>query len=60
MHEATRRNDHEGEPLLPILDALPLKAVLTGNDSALSTALRRLVQDMNEPGENYAAHSSSS
>ncbi|GIF75271.1 FxSxx-COOH cyclophane-containing RiPP peptide [Asanoa siamensis] len=61
MHEAMRRSpDQDGEPHLPNVDALPLESVLTSDDSALNTALRRLVHEMTEPGDYYAAHSSSS
>lgn len=36
---------------------LPLDVLLDTDDSALANALRRVLRDLSQPGENYAAHS---
>lgn len=48
----------EGDAGLVIhnLGRVPLEIVLTSDSSALDNALRRLLQDIAQPGENYAAH----
>lgn len=57
MHEASGFSpDDEVNATIPDVSNLPLDVVLGVDDSALSNALRRLVREMNRPGENYAAH----
>lgn len=59
MHEARRfRREDDAEPSILDVNDLPLDVVLASDDSALSTALRRVVRDMDQPGENFAAHGS--
>jgi FXSXX-COOH protein len=40
------------------LTRLPLSVVLDPQDSALDNALRRVLREIDKPGENYAAHGS--
>jgi hypothetical protein len=51
--------DADGGSLIPDLNDVPIEVLLDDDESILSTALRRLVSDMNRPAENYAAHSNS-
>jgi len=45
---------------IPDLSALPLEKVFSDDDSALAHAVRRVVHELHENSEQYAAHSSSS
>jgi FXSXX-COOH protein len=50
--------NEDRDPNHAILDlfALPLDQVLEADDSVLDNALRRVKEQLNRPGENYAAH----
>jgi len=55
--------DRSGEKaihVIPDLSALPLEEVFSNDDSALAHAVRRVVDEMHEKSEPYAAHSSCS
>lgn len=59
MHEAgSSPSEGETDSALPDVNGVPLDTLLAGEDSALHTALRRLLREMERPGENYAAHGS--
>ncbi|MGN9912786.1 hypothetical protein ACTMTJ_35155 [Phytohabitans sp. LJ34] len=59
MAEA-ERPPAEGDGVTPIADltAHSLDDVLGSGESALTSSMRRLVEDMRQSGEHYAAHGS--
>jgi hypothetical protein len=52
-------HEDDAAPSIPDVRDLSVDAVLRADDSALSKALRRVVADMQQADESYAAHGSS-
>jgi hypothetical protein len=46
----------ETPPAIPDVCGLPMALVLGGEDSALSNAVRRVLQDLSQPGDPWTAH----
>lgn len=57
MHDARSfQRDNEPDPTSWDVTQLPLEQTLRSDDSALDNVVRRLLRDMSQPSENYAAH----
>jgi FXSXX-COOH protein len=50
----TPLGDHAGEVRMNV-GAVPLDQLLSAQDSALAAVVQRLLDDIDRPGENYAA-----
>ncbi|RZU52347.1 FXSXX-COOH protein [Krasilnikovia cinnamomea] len=51
--------DEEPVRLLPDVSSLPLEAIFLEDDSALGRSVRRVLEDLRQWDERYAAHGSS-
>lgn len=55
--ETVFSQDDEAVAVIPDLGGMPLEVIFSADDSALSNAVQRLLRDLRRPGEQYAAHS---
>ena len=57
MRETERLPGDDGtEPMIADVGQLPLETLLASDDSALASTIRRVIDELGRPGENYAAH----
>jgi hypothetical protein len=59
MRDNRRPSQDAGVLGIPDVRSLPLDVVLSTEDSALSKAVLRLVEDLGRPAEQYTAHGTS-
>lgn len=57
MFETTQLSEDDNtEPTIADIGELSLEKLLDGDDLALSRSVRRVLDELRRPGENYAAH----
>lgn len=57
MRETMRLpGNDETEPMIADVGRIPLETLLASDDSALASTIRRVIDELGRPGENYAAH----